>query len=603
MGKGRNIQRKKRKHHFGNQFFNKKPKTDEQNQKKEIDCASSTKIDDLPFIEKNVDKMSYNLIIDISILQNMISAIACCEDCNSRGITIENIGSSRMGFSNKLKLSCSSCAWEKLFFTSKDCKSQLQETIKQGRNSFETNIRMVAAFREIGRGFGPLENFCRVANIKGLSHTSFDEINNKLMVSYSIVANESMKRASECVHKLSKKNLDGSGLCRVSLDGSWQRRGHASLHGVVTTISNGKCIDTEILSKFCRGCTMWNSKKGTPAYDIWKTEHMCEINHTKSSGAMEGAGATSMFCRSVEKNNLIYEEYLGDGDTSSFKEVVDSNPYEEQGIIPKKLECVGHVQKRLGTRLRKVVKNYKRVDKLKKNGKDVEKVIKLSGKGKLTDTAINSMQNYYGLAIRSNKGNIYTMKKAVGAVLYHCTDFGKPELRHRFCPDGPNSWCKWKLDQLHGTKRYRPNISIPKWIHDVLYPTFIELRSDELLKKCLHGETQNANEAINQFIWNKIPKNVFVSRRVLQMGVNSAIIEFNDGNAEIEKVLNLLGINFGRETNNGTMKRNSKRIDHSRRKSSELGKQRRKKLRTIKKGFADKEKELEEVECYVPGGF
>ena len=202
-------------------------------------------------------------------------------------------------------------------------------------------------------------------------------------------------------------------LCRVSLDGSWQRRGHASLHGVVTTISNGKCIDTEILSKFCRGCTMWNSKKGTPAYDIWKTEHMCEINHTKSSGAMEGAGATSMFCRSVEKNNLIYEEYLGDGDTSSFKEVVDSNPYEEQGIIPKKLECVGHVQKRLGTRLRKVVKNYKRVDKLKKNGKDVEKVIKLSGKGKLTDTAINSMQNYYGLAIRSNKGNIYTMKKAV----------------------------------------------------------------------------------------------------------------------------------------------------------------------------------------------
>ena len=152
MGKGRNIQRKKRKHHFGNQFFNKKPKTDEQNQKKEIDCASSTKIDDLPFIEKNVDKMSYNLIIDISILQNMISAIACCEDCNSRGITIENIGSSRMGFSNKLKLSCSSCAWEKLFFTSKDCKSQLQETIKQGRNSFETNLLGINFGRETNNG-------------------------------------------------------------------------------------------------------------------------------------------------------------------------------------------------------------------------------------------------------------------------------------------------------------------------------------------------------------------------------------------------------------------------------------------------------------------
>ena len=34
-----------------------------------------------------------------------------------------------------------------------------------------------------------------------------------------------------------------------------------------------------------------------------------------------------------------------------------------------------------------------------------KKIIKLSGKGKLTEIVINSMQNFYGLAIRGNIGN------------------------------------------------------------------------------------------------------------------------------------------------------------------------------------------------------
>ena len=120
---------------------------------------------------------------------------------------------------------------------------------------------------------------------------------------------------------------------------------------------------------------------------------------------MESAGAVQMFTRSIAKNNLIYDKYLGDGDSSSFKDVVDSNPYSEHGIIPKKDECVGHVQKRVGTRLRKIAKDYRKeepvVDKkgnpVMKDGKQVKKIIKISGKGKLTDTVINSMQNFYGL--------------------------------------------------------------------------------------------------------------------------------------------------------------------------------------------------------------
>ena len=140
---------------------------------------------------------------------------------------------------------------------------------------------------------------------------------------------------------------------------------------MVTAVVDNKVIDVQAFSKHCLGCKLWSKSEGTAAYARWKSHHVCNINHTKSSGAMEAAGAIEMFKRSIEKNNIIYHEYLGDGDTSSFKEVVESNPYSNHNITPVKLECIGHVQKRLGTRLRNMVKSCKGT----KNP--------ISGKGKL----------------------------------------------------------------------------------------------------------------------------------------------------------------------------------------------------------------------------
>ena len=48
---------------------------------------------------------------------------------------------------------------------------------------------------------------------------------------------------------------------------------------------------------------------------------------------MDAAGAVEIFSRSIKKNGLIYNEYLGDGDSSSYSEVVSSEPYKEHGNI------------------------------------------------------------------------------------------------------------------------------------------------------------------------------------------------------------------------------------------------------------------------------
>jgi len=57
------------------------------------------------------------------------------------------------------------------------------------------------------------------------------------------------------------------------------------------------------------------------------------------------------------------------------------------------------------------------------------------------------MQNYYGLAIRRNTSNLYAMKKAVYAILFHFTENKDASDRHKFCPRDANSWCKyWSKD-------------------------------------------------------------------------------------------------------------------------------------------------------------
>nr|KAI8757861.1 putative serine/threonine-protein kinase kinX [Biomphalaria glabrata] len=67
------------------------------------------------------------------------------------------------------------------------------------------------------------------------------------------VAMESMVKAVTELREILENSEDNIADCYVSVDGTWQRKGHSSHHGVVTAISveNGKCIDTEILSKYC----------------------------------------------------------------------------------------------------------------------------------------------------------------------------------------------------------------------------------------------------------------------------------------------------------------------------------------------------------------
>ena len=190
--------------------------------------------------------------------------------------------------------------------------------------------------------------------------------------------------------------LPGDIVVTVSSDGTWQRRGFSSLFGVTFIIEHEtkKILDYEVMSKFCAACKTWaDCDRESEEFKKWQEEHksVCEANFTGSAGAMEPTGVLLMFSRSLSFN-IRYKHLICDGDAKTHSLLLEESPYGEEHTI-EKVDCVGHVQKRMGTALHDLKKKY-RGQKLSDN--------KTIGAGRLTESVINSLQNYYGEAIRSH---------------------------------------------------------------------------------------------------------------------------------------------------------------------------------------------------------
>eukprot|EP00112_Aurelia_sp_Birch-Aquarium-sp1_P017107 Seg3945.4 transcript_id=Seg3945.4/GoldUCD/mRNA.D3Y31 product="hypothetical protein" protein_id=Seg3945.4/GoldUCD/D3Y31 len=153
----------------------------------------------------------------------------------------------------------------------------------------------------------------------------------------------------------------------VSFDGTWAKRGYTSLFGVVFVVSvdSGEALDYHVLSKHCKACSLWESKKTThPAeYDEWKLQHLqsgnCTINFEGSSPAMEMEGASVLWNRSIAKHNFRYRYMVSDGDSKAFKTVCDDKCYGENFEICK-LDCIGHVQREMGREAYEFESNHER---------------------------------------------------------------------------------------------------------------------------------------------------------------------------------------------------------------------------------------------------
>ena len=77
---------------------------------------------------------------------------------------------------------------------------------------------------------------------------------------------------------------------------------------MVTVISSdsGKCLDYRVMTKTCKACESWESRKGTGEYELFFSHHECDINHEGYSVSMEAAGIAECFMSSEDDKKLQY---------------------------------------------------------------------------------------------------------------------------------------------------------------------------------------------------------------------------------------------------------------------------------------------------------
>ena len=521
-------------------------------------------------------------------------------------LLLKENASSRAGLMSALSLECSSCE--------QATSLQTSATITQRGRSFDVNRRAVYHSLETGSGYEGLASFCSIMNMPCISKVAYYKQLEVIMEAQEDEAQEEMNRAGQKLHQTVLEESDEQDSnavvdVAVSFDGTWAKRGFSSLIGVVFVISvdTGEVLDCHVLSKACQQCALKKTKCGedNKTFDDWKTQHIangeCDINFTGSSPAMEAEGAVIMWGRSIERHNIRYKWMVSDGDSKAFSSVEET--YE--GCKVEKLDCVGHVQKRMGKHLFNLKARTK--GKLA-DGKSI------GGKGRLTEIKIKQLQRYYGLAIRQNtitKVNptdeeidiaVYSMKKNIIAVLTHNVQSDSLAHQHQYCPTGETSWCKWQQDLVTGTTTYKGDNCLPRVFLEVLRPVFMTLSDSKLLTRCIRGTTQNPNECINSLVWVRCPKHKHHSAKVVRFAVASAVCHFHGGALSRERVMQRLAIPAGTHTREACNTKDKKRVRQS---DLETSKKQKKRRQGEQLRHTRREEALREAEgtTYEAGGF
>ncbi|KAL8619907.1 hypothetical protein ACOMHN_015191 [Nucella lapillus] len=334
---------------------------------------------------------------------------------------------------------------------------------------------------------------------------------------------------------------------------------------------------------------------GPVAHAAWYEEHMhsCQKNVDGSSGMMEVEGAKVMWGRSVERNKMRYTTMLSDGDSKAFTELCKLNPYGPDHPITKE-DCINHVAKRVGTALRNLVSDNKK------------RKVTLGGKksGALTQKTMNKLQSYYAKAIRSNHRSVTDMENAIWGTVFHCCSTDD-DPHHQRCQKGKNSWCFYQraIASEITPPKHEDNIgtSLNIGVFRAIVPVYKKLADPELLKRCTHSKTQNANESLHGVIWSRCPKDNFASRAKVEMATILAVGEFNMGSTASHNFMASQGLTVGRHT-----KRLGKARDNIRQGNSRLSKEakqqkRREKIQQAKQKERRLQEKAEGGPAYVPG--
>jgi hypothetical protein len=96
---------------------------------------------------------------------------------------------------------------------------------------------------------------------------------------------------------------------------------------------------------------------------------------------------------------------------------------------------------------------------------------------------------------------------------------------------------------------------------EILTPMIDRLTNPSLLKRCLRGATQNANESLNSVVWSILPKVKYHGYRSIRGAAAISSVFFNRGRSGLLKFFDEVGISITGELLTALLGKDHKRIE------------------------------------------
>ena len=498
-----------------------------------------------------------------SVLPSLVKDLPC-PLCTACSLTIR-VANCNLGIVSMLETYCTTCEKVVNSTHSSDRVGASHST----KVPFTVTRSAVLATMDMGVGNAGLVKFCRCLDSPAMHHKTYTTHSKAITTASMEVVTDVLCESAQIVRKVYKDldpSIDESGVIdlTVSFDGSWMTRGHKSLYGIgcVVEVVTGLVIDFAVLSLYCQSCSypsMLHGGKNTAGFQQWHERHTdCNCNYHGSSGGMEVAAAEILWERSVESHRFRYTTMLSDGDSRTHKHLCDLCVYGSDVEIEKE-ECINHVAKRMGTALRK----------LASEGKKSGTTLGGRGYGKLKQTTIIKLTGYYGKAICSCPGDLDAMRNAVFATFFHSASTDE-DPHHSRCPVGSNSWCFFQralaAGEEPGSHRDKLGTPLTRDVSRHVEEVYVRLGHPDLLRRCLKGATQNANESLHSKVWAKCPKTGFVGFQRVVAATCAAIAEFNQGvESTVARTYDTMAMDSGINLRLSAAKADARRLQQSRR--------------------------------------
>ncbi|XP_014612682.1 PREDICTED: uncharacterized protein LOC106791518 [Polistes canadensis] len=270
-------------------------------------------------------------LIEFFTVFTALSELVICRNCKQT-VRFDEAGNRGLGFKIVILCSCG------------------RRDINSGQlvhGAFEVNRRIVLVMRLLGIAREGINLFCNFMDIcDGLSESTYHNAITHLYNASKTIFQSCCKKAVEKEKEKNEKHNRPTSHLKVSGDGSWKKKDFKSSYSITTLIGcySGKVIDLVIKSSRCLECNYWKNKENTEEYREGYEKHMsvCRLN---DQIAMEIESIKEMFLRSEELFGVKYSNYMEDGDSKMFQEILDINPYGDNFQVIQS-EFLGYVQKK-----------------------------------------------------------------------------------------------------------------------------------------------------------------------------------------------------------------------------------------------------------------